>query len=50
MHFIPMNGVCMYVIMKLVITVVTQLESVGTTIRLEQSMTDRRRSEFTPIE
>ena len=27
-----------------------QLESVGTTIRLEQSMTDRRRSEFSPIE
>ena len=28
----------------------SQLESVGTTIKLEQSMTDRRRSEFTPIE
>jgi hypothetical protein len=27
-----------------------KLESVGTTIKLEQSMTDRRRSEFTPIE
>ena len=50
-----LHGVKVEIIIALVCVhfsffIFVQLESVGTSIKLEQSMTDRRRSNFIPVE